>query len=158
MDDYTARRSGTTGHEILNSEGMVVAWANEYWAAIIVALLNDAKERGLHLFRYMSGAAVRSADSSSENCSQTRVDDPEATAREAISHLAYNGLSVRCELAGEPSDAVLGLVESYLSDPEIGETLSDLACRYVMRRLADDHLGLGGIEIADDARRNEGRQ
>jgi len=150
MDDYSARRSGSVGYEILNSDGVVVAWANGYWATIIVALLNDAEERGLRLFRDMPGEAVGIA-----NISHEGAEDSEVTAREAISHLAYNGLRVRCELPGDPSDAVRSLVEPCLADPEIGEMFADLVCRYVMRRLADDHLGLGRIEITDDSRHED---
>jgi hypothetical protein len=86
---------------------------------------------------------------------ETSIPDSEVIAREAISHLAYNGLSVRCELAGEPSDAVRSMVESCFRDGEIAAVLSDLACRYVMRRLADDHLGLGRIEIPEEAPRQD---
>jgi len=40
---FHARPVGTTGHESLTPEGVVVAWAvNEYWAAVLVALLNGA--------------------------------------------------------------------------------------------------------------------
>ncbi len=146
MDGYTARASGSVGCEIMNPDGEIVAWTTDgWWAAVIVALLNGDEERGLHLSRDILGEDVGIANISPEG-----AEDSEATAREAISHLAYNGLSVRCELAGDPSDAVTSMVESCFRDGEIAAVLSDLACRYVMRRLADDHLGLGGIEIAAD--------
>jgi hypothetical protein len=41
------RRIGTTGCEILDSEGKVIAWAvDEFWAVLIVAELNKAASRG----------------------------------------------------------------------------------------------------------------
>ena len=58
MDGYTVRASGSVGCEIMSPEGTVVAWANRYWAAGIVALLNDAQERGLRPFRDMSGVTT----------------------------------------------------------------------------------------------------
>jgi len=46
-DAYTARRVGTTGHEIVGPEG-VIAWAtDDFWAAVIVGLLNQAEKEGL---------------------------------------------------------------------------------------------------------------
>ena len=40
---YTYRQSGTCGCELLDSEGMVIAWtADAAWAGIIVGLLNKA--------------------------------------------------------------------------------------------------------------------
>lgn len=42
-NDYTWRRVGTCGCEILGSDGIVVAWAaDDLWAAIIVHVLNTA--------------------------------------------------------------------------------------------------------------------
>jgi hypothetical protein len=78
-------------------------------------------------------------------------EDLEATAREAISHLSYHDLVFRWDLPGEPSEAVKRLVASYFQDGEIVSTLSHLACRYVMKALADDHLGISGIEIPEEA-------
>ncbi len=86
---------------------------------------------------------------------ETSIPDSEAIAREAISHLSYNGLAFRWDLLGNPSDAVRRMVASCFRDGEVVEVLSDLACRYVMRRLADDHLGLGRIEIAEEAPRRD---
>jgi hypothetical protein len=41
FESFSARQVGTTGHEILNSHGEVVAWAVDgYWAAILLAALN----------------------------------------------------------------------------------------------------------------------
>jgi hypothetical protein len=53
MGNFTANRVGTTGHEILDPEGNVVAWAvDEPWAAMIAALLNRVEaERLSSLFR-----------------------------------------------------------------------------------------------------------
>ena len=76
-------------------------------------------------------------------------DDPKATARKAISHLAYDGLTGRWEIPGELSEAARALVEYDLADGEIGETLEYFATKYVMKRLADDHLGLRGFEMTD---------
>ena len=41
MSGYTTRRCGSTGHEILDANGDVIAWTVDgRWAATIVALLN----------------------------------------------------------------------------------------------------------------------
>ncbi len=128
---FGSRQVGTTGHEILNREGKIVAWTMDgLWAAIIVGLLNGLDRRPV-------------PDASPP---MTSGDDTEATAREAIGHLAHNGLAVRWELPGEPSEAVAELVESCLADGKVGETVGELGCRYVMKRLADDWLGISGIE------------
>ncbi len=59
MDGFSTRRSGSVGHEIVTPEGEIVAWTVDgWWAAVIVALLNDAEERGL--YRYES--EIRSPD------------------------------------------------------------------------------------------------
>ena len=43
MDDYSMRRSGSVGHEVL-LDGQVIAWTVDgWWAAVIVALLNGAE-------------------------------------------------------------------------------------------------------------------
>jgi hypothetical protein len=43
---FTARPVGSVGHEILNSDGEIIAWtADDCWAAAIVKLLNDAEGR-----------------------------------------------------------------------------------------------------------------
>ena len=55
---YTIRRVGTTGHEILNPGGEVVAWTvDEHWAALIAALLNKTEQptRNLLIIRDFSG-------------------------------------------------------------------------------------------------------
>ena len=42
MNDFSFRRVAMSGCEILDPNGIVVAWTvNEEWAAIIVALLNN---------------------------------------------------------------------------------------------------------------------
>jgi hypothetical protein len=149
MGTYTARQSGTVGHEIL-ADGEVVAWTvDERWAAVIVGLLNGAPH---HIPR-----SLRSARTATDNVCPNGMADSEPTAREAISHLAFNGISLRWDFAGEPSDEVRKLVGSYFQDGEIVGTLGDLACRYVMKALADDHLGITGITIpeTDSAARNE---
>jgi hypothetical protein len=154
MDGYTARASGSVGCEIMNPDGEIVAWTTDgRRAATLVALLNDAQERGLRPFRDMSGEAIGIA-----NISPDGAEDSEAIAREAISHLAYHGLALRFDLPGTPSDAVRNMVESYLSDPEIGETLSDSACQYVIRRLADDHLGLRAIDMPEERQNHSARE
>ena len=41
---FNARRVGTTGHEILDPDGQVIAWTvDSVWAAVIVALLNQTE-------------------------------------------------------------------------------------------------------------------
>ena len=43
---FMCRRVATSGCEILNQDGQVVAWAiDEWWAGVIVALLNHCVER-----------------------------------------------------------------------------------------------------------------
>ena len=57
MDNYTARPSGSVGHEIL-ADGEVVAWTvGGLWAAVIVDLLERAEEGNPSL-----SAARRGAD------------------------------------------------------------------------------------------------
>lgn len=42
-ETYTFRRSGTTGCEILDLDGVVIAWTiDELWAAVICRLLSTA--------------------------------------------------------------------------------------------------------------------
>jgi len=44
MNNFTFRLIGSTGYEILNSDGWVLAWTvDEVTAARIVALLNEAE-------------------------------------------------------------------------------------------------------------------
>ena len=44
MENYTARASGSAGHEIL-ADGEIVAWTVDgWWAGIIVGLLNRAED------------------------------------------------------------------------------------------------------------------
>ena len=46
MDDYSTRRSGSVGHEVL-LDGQVIAWTvNGWWAAVIVGLLNGVEVEG----------------------------------------------------------------------------------------------------------------
>jgi len=41
--DFTFNRVGTTGYEIRDGDGSVVAWTvDESWAAVIVSMLNKA--------------------------------------------------------------------------------------------------------------------
>ena len=41
IDTFSVRRVATTGHEILDPDGTVIAWAaTEAWAALIAGLLN----------------------------------------------------------------------------------------------------------------------
>ncbi len=48
MNTFAYRLAGSTGCEILNSDGTVVAWTvNETMAMVIVALLNLAEREGL---------------------------------------------------------------------------------------------------------------
>jgi len=141
VETYTARQCGTTGHKIL-ADGEVVAWTVDgTWAAVIVELLNGAPHR--------VPRPLPDARTATESVSADDAADSEATAREAISHLAFHGVALRWGLPGEPSEAVKKLVVTYFSDGEIAGTLSELACRHVMKALADDHLGLGKIEIPE---------
>lgn len=42
-DAFISRQIGTTGHEIIDPDGEVVAWAvDDCWAAILVSLLNQS--------------------------------------------------------------------------------------------------------------------
>ena len=46
-NEFTFRRIGSTGCEILDPNGVVVAWtADELWAVLIVAELNRTASRG----------------------------------------------------------------------------------------------------------------
>ncbi len=47
IDAFTIRRVGTAGHEILDPDGSVVAWAVEPWAMLIVFCLNQVETEGL---------------------------------------------------------------------------------------------------------------
>ena len=48
LQPYSFRLVGTTGCEILNPDGEVIAWAaNEATAAVIVGLLNKVESDGL---------------------------------------------------------------------------------------------------------------
>jgi hypothetical protein len=138
---YAAHRSGTTGCEIKNPAGETVAWTVDgYWGALVAALLNETETHGL----------VHPSPMTVEERGEL-PKDRELTAHEAISYLAYRGLALRLELSGGPTSEVRSLVESYLKDGEIAETLADMACRYVMKRLAGDHLGLGPLVEPDTA-------
>jgi len=133
MNAYVARRRGTAGCEIVSPEGKVIAWTtDEYWGSLVAWLLNG------------TNVVARPLPTKSEDL----PDDQEPTAREAISHLAFHGVALGWDLPGETSEAVKKLIATYFSDGEIASTLSEMACRYVMKALADDHLGISGIEIA----------
>jgi hypothetical protein len=48
LDSFTYRSSGTIGQEILNAEGIVIAWTTDAWLAhVIVTLLESANRDGL---------------------------------------------------------------------------------------------------------------
>lgn len=48
QDSFTARKVASTGHEVIDPGGNVIAWTvDAYWAAIIVALLNRVEQGGL---------------------------------------------------------------------------------------------------------------
>jgi hypothetical protein len=48
MSEYSYRRSGSTGCEIIDPDGLVIAWTvDAAWAALIVELLNWAEGNGL---------------------------------------------------------------------------------------------------------------
>ena len=72
--------------------------------------------------------------------------DAEETARRAIEYLAGHDLVVAVTFPEDdpPSPQVRALVKPYLRDAQA--EVGDLLVRYLMRRLADDHLGLGGME------------
>ena len=134
---FIARRVGTTGHEIINPEGVVVAWTvDEPWATIIVAVLNPA----------ITGSGGEIQDCTANG----GIVDNEATARQAIEYLADHSpvVTVRFPADDSPSLQVMGVIEPYLHDTaaEIGELLAG----YAMNTLADDFLGLGGIDIPSE--------
>jgi hypothetical protein len=53
---FHARQVGTTGHEIIDPDGHVVAWTvDEPWASIIVALLNEHRSINAACF-FLSGS------------------------------------------------------------------------------------------------------
>lgn len=155
MDSYTAQACGTTGHEILGPNGDVVAWTVDgYWGTLIAALLNESEQHGLVHPRPVTPGGAKSCGTSK---TVEEVGDPpepvdhEQLARAAVVHLAYNGLNVSWELPGDPSEAIREMVEKYFRDGEIVETLGDLAVEYVMKSLADDHLGFCGIDIPEES-------
>jgi hypothetical protein len=143
MDDrsaFTTRRVGTTGHEILAPNGTVVAWTVDgYWAAVMVAAMNEAPSE------YQT--ASRTPDSALVD-PQPDVD-LEPVARRAIEYLADHEFQFTWTFPDDdpPSEQVRSLVMRYLSDGEIHATMSDMVCKYIVRQLADDHLGFVGIEI-----------
>jgi len=48
MSEYSYRRCGTTGCEINDPDGLVIAWTvDPAWAALIVGFLNRAEGNGL---------------------------------------------------------------------------------------------------------------
>jgi len=59
---YMARRSGSVGHEILNPEGEVIAWANGLWAMVIVALLNQTGVNNENPMAQIPSLANKSVD------------------------------------------------------------------------------------------------
>jgi hypothetical protein len=60
MDGYSARRCGSTGHEILNPDGEVIAWTVDgRWAEAIVALLNTTEVSSPPLPEARPGAAAQ---------------------------------------------------------------------------------------------------
>jgi hypothetical protein len=122
-------------------------------AAVIVDLLNRTEPHGLACpvtKRVEDAKEPLHASGKTVEEAGEPPKDREVTAREAISHLAFNGLALRLDLPGEPSDEVRRIVAPYLLDGEMVETLSDLATKLTMKRFADDHLGLGGIVIPDE--------
>ena len=86
MDTYTARQSGTVGHEIL-ADGEIIAWTVDgYWAAVIVAMLNGAKGYSRKLPHIASDSG--NAPGPGNDPGGDVGEDTEATARAAISHCA----------------------------------------------------------------------
>ena len=73
IDAFSIRRIATTGHEILDRDGTVIAWAvDEAWAALIAGLLNRVEVEGLcGLF----GAAAECGRSGIEDLA-VPLDDP----------------------------------------------------------------------------------
>lgn len=48
IEAFSVNRIGTTGHEILDPDGTVIAWAaDEPWAHVIAALLNRVEAEGM---------------------------------------------------------------------------------------------------------------
>ncbi len=139
MDDgsaFTTRRVGTTGHEIVTQQGTVIGWTvDASWAAILVALLNDT-----------TTGSGEQADSFAIRGN----GDTEEVARRAIEYLAYKepAVTLAFDKTAPPSPQVRDLVAPYLHDAtaEVAKALS----HYLMKRLADDHLGFGGIDISSE--------
>lgn len=73
--------------------------------------------------------------------------DNEATARAAIEYLTYHipVITVSFSTDDPPSEEMRRLVAPYLDG--ISGEVGELVARYLMQSLANDHLGLGGIEI-----------
>lgn len=48
LSTFSWRRCGTTGCEIMDGDGKVIAWTvNETWASILVRLLEQVDEEGI---------------------------------------------------------------------------------------------------------------
>jgi hypothetical protein len=131
-----ARKVGTTGHEILNPRGQVIGWtATEYWAALIVGLLNSVRSD-----------AGRDRD---PEPGDDPIEEPEA-ARAAINYLVQHEPLVNCTFPpdGQPSEDIRRTITPYLDGIEA--EIADLVTRYLLDRLAP-HLRISGIEIAAEA-------
>jgi hypothetical protein len=79
---FSFRRVGTTGHEIRDPDGNVVAWAaDEPWAALTAFLLNQVEAEGL-------GGMLGIADEGDSLCERRDEYelDSEATKREGRIH------------------------------------------------------------------------
>jgi hypothetical protein len=125
-----ARKVGTTGHEILNPRGQVIGWtATEYWAALIVGLLNSVRSD-----------AGRDRD---PEPGDDPIEEPEA-ARAAISYIMQHKPLVICTFPpdDQPSEEIRQMIAPYLVGIEA--EIAGLVTRYLLSRLAP-HLGIGGL-------------
>jgi hypothetical protein len=66
----------------------------------------------------------------------------ERIAKKTIGYLEKYGLGCHWDLDGDPSPDVALLIFSYYFDGDTAKKLGTMACRYLMRRIAQDHPGL----------------
>ena len=131
--EFTACPCGTAGHDILCG-GSVIAWTTDgYWAALIVALLNQTEKHRRSLPARITDEEVPELPGG---------EDLELTARQAIGYLAQHGVLVEWTFSetNPPPESVRHLIASYFVDGEITETVAEIVCRYLMTSLAADHL------------------
>jgi hypothetical protein len=128
---FTARRIATTGHEILDPAGTVVAWTTDGpWAAVLVSLLNGT------------------AGNTTQGRPTTRRCKGEAeTARRAIKWLSVNTPLVTIAFPEEPPDRIWGFLGPYFLNTadEAGELVRD----GIVRQIEHDYPECAGVTVPE---------